>query len=85
VIKQLFDSGEAGRLIARARRELELKTRNHLETWGLARDGTWFVDLDTGIITFTTGRGWIVTAPLQVIGTYDTLDGSWLWDGIISP
>lgn len=79
MIKKLFDAGMADRLIARARQELDLKTQNHLETWGLAQDGTWAANTDTGIITFTTGRGWIVTAPFQVIGTYDTLDKTWLW------
>ena len=79
MIKPLFDGSEADRLIARARAELELKTQNHLDTWGMARDGRWDADLETGVLTFTTGRGWIVTAPFQVIGTYDTVDATWLW------
>jgi hypothetical protein len=79
MIKPLFDGSEAERLIARARAQLELKTRNHLDTWGLATDGRWDASLETGVITFTTGRGWIVTAPFQVVGTYHTEDGTWLW------
>ena len=36
------------------------------------------VDLDAGTITFT-GPGQVITAPIQVVGTYDTLDGTFLW------
>jgi hypothetical protein len=79
MVKPLFDGSEANRLIARARAELEMKTHNHLDTWGLATDGRWDADLETGIITFTTGRGWIATAPVQVIGTYYASDSFWLW------
>ena len=38
----------------------------------------WQADLQRGTLTFT-GPELTVTAPLQVIGTYDTGDGSWLW------
>lgn len=38
----------------------------------------WSVDLDAGTIRFTSATR-IVTAPVQVIGTYDTLDGTFLW------
>lgn len=79
MVKPLFDGSEAERLIARARAELELKTRNHLDAWGLATDGRWDADLEAGVITFTTGGGRIVTAPVQVIGTYYASDSFWLW------
>jgi hypothetical protein len=38
----------------------------------------WSVDLDAGTIRFTSATK-IVTAPVQVIGTYNSLDGTFLW------
>lgn len=38
----------------------------------------WDVDLEAGKITFT-GETKIVTAPVQVIGTYNPADGTFLW------
>jgi len=36
------------------------------------------VDLDAGLITFTTATK-VISAPIQVVGTYNTLDGTFLW------
>ncbi|WP_373489292.1 DUF6882 domain-containing protein [Blastomonas sp.] len=38
----------------------------------------WDVDLDKGVIRFTSATK-MVSAPVQVIGTYNTLDGTFLW------
>ena len=38
----------------------------------------WAVDLEAGTITFTSATR-MVTAPVQVIGTYNSLDGTFLW------
>jgi hypothetical protein len=38
----------------------------------------WRVDLDRGIITFTSATK-MVSAPVQVIGTYNKLDRTFLW------
>jgi hypothetical protein len=64
-------------LIERSMEELRLKTAAHDSGWGLdAAD--WAVDQDTGLITFT-GTKMTATAPAQIIGTYNTQDGTWLW------
>jgi hypothetical protein len=39
----------------------------------------WSVDQDKGTITFTSPKGIRATAPVQFIGTYNTLDNTWLW------
>jgi hypothetical protein len=39
----------------------------------------WDVDQDAGTITFQHKDGMQVLAPVQIIGTYDTKDGTWLW------
>ncbi len=62
----------------RAMNSLKLQTEAHDALWGLG-EAAWSVDLETGFIEFTNDKGWTITAPVQVIGTYNTLDGTWLW------
>ena len=64
-------------LVERSMEELRLKTAAHDAGWGLGA-ADWGVDQDTGLITFT-GKKVIATAPAQIIGTYNTQDGTWLW------
>lgn len=70
---------EAELTITRANNEMQLRTQTAVEMWGLD-EASWAVDLDLGTITFTHDeKALVVTAPVQVIGTYNTDDGSWLW------
>ncbi|HOB13518.1 MAG TPA: hypothetical protein PKN09_04675 [Novosphingobium sp.] len=64
--------------IPRAVNGLSLKTQLNDQTW---RQGSssWSVDLDRGVIEFENPNGWHITAPVQVIGTYDTRDGTFMW------
>lgn len=64
--------------LSRAMNGLIQKTQVHNETW---RQGAskWSVDLDRGVIEFENDRGWHISAPVQVIGTYNTRDGTFLW------
>lgn len=39
----------------------------------------WSVDQDEGTIVFDSPKGLRATAPVQIIGTYNTEDGTWLW------
>jgi hypothetical protein len=65
--------------IARANNEMQLRTEAAIGTWGLDKS-SWAVDLEVGVITFTNKeKGWVITAPVQVVGTYNTDDGTWLW------
>ena len=58
--------------------ELEEKNQFHIETWQLD-ESDWAVDLDRGVIEFSNDKGWLITAPVQVIGTHDTRDGTFMW------
>lgn len=58
---------------------MAILTQSAKDLWGL-HNADWNADLASGVITFTnTEMGLIVTAPLQVIGTYDIQDCTWLW------
>jgi len=71
-------SGDLEATLKRSMEYLRLKTQSHVDTWDLGATERWDADLDEGVISFS-GGGRLVTAPVQVIGTYNTEDGSWLW------
>ena len=67
-------------------RQLVEKAMIHLQTLTTAHDGLWHIgeaswgaDLDAGIITFDSPNGMHAEAPVQIIGTYNTDDETWLW------
>jgi hypothetical protein len=64
--------------LERSMNELRLKQQINGELFGIGKADRWDVDLDTGVIRFTTGER-VASAPVQVIGTMNTDDGSWLW------
>jgi hypothetical protein len=71
------DSAEYRALVERSMEELRLQTAAHDGIWHLS-EAAWELDLDAGTLTFTHG-GMTALCPAQVIGTYDTQDGTWLW------
>jgi hypothetical protein len=64
-------------VFARAESEIALKTELFRSIFG-DEHYDWAADLDAGTITFTSATK-VVTAPVQVIGTYNTKDGTFLW------
>jgi hypothetical protein len=58
--------------------ELRLKTEAHAGSWGLGTMYQWDLDQDDGRLVFT-GAKMIATAPAQIIGTYSTQSGTWMW------
>ena len=57
---------------------LEAATAAHDAAWHIG-GGDWSLDQDVGDIVFTMPNGTTATAPAQIIGTYSTRDGTWLW------
>jgi|SRR5579859_939223 len=53
-------------------------TTAHQGTWHIDQVA-WSVNQDAGTIVFITPQGMRAEAPVQIIGTYNTEDGSWLW------
>lgn len=64
--------------LARSGPDLEIKSRAAQELWGFGNANRWDADLAEGTISFLFDDK-TVTAPVQVIGTYDSQRGSWLW------
>ncbi len=69
----------AADFIKGAREGLALQTAGHSSTWKLGKETDWSADLDTGIIVFKFADGSTATARLQVVGTYNKNDGTFLW------
>lgn len=61
-----------------ATKELQAKTGAHSGVWQ-ADKASWSVDLDAGQIAFRNPKGWVITAPVQFIGTFLTTDSTFLW------
>jgi hypothetical protein len=64
-------------LLDQSMEELRLKTAAHDGLWRLSK-ADWDIDQDAGTITFT-GPSVTATCPVQIIGTFNTVDGSWMW------
>lgn len=65
-------------VMERARNELALKSSAHDQGWGLG-SASWSVDLATGEIAFDAPDGRRTVAPVQLVGTLDTTQGTWMW------
>ena len=72
------DSSDFRRLVEQSMEELRLKTAAHDGAWKLG-EADWSVDQDEGVIVFSRPDGIQAVCPVQIIGTYNTDDGTWLW------
>lgn len=72
------NSSEFHTLVEQSMEELRLKTEAHDGTWRLG-EASWNVNQDAGTIVFTRLDGITATCPVQIIGTYDTQENTWLW------
>lgn len=72
------DSLDWGQLTERAMEALRMQSSTHDQMWGFA-SAAWNFDMDSGTIVFESEKGYIATAPMQIVGTYDTVNQDWLW------
>jgi hypothetical protein len=59
--------------------ELALKTKAHMEAWGLGKIERWDLSQETGELVFSLPGGIKAVCPAQIIGTYNSEDGTWMW------
>jgi hypothetical protein len=78
-VEQPAEWAEPDLTIERAKAEMRLLTQTAISMWGMD-EAAWAADLESGIITFTsTRKGLVVAAPVQLIGTFNGEDQTWLW------
>jgi hypothetical protein len=58
---------------------LRTQTAAHASMWHLGEEESWSADQETGRIAFTFSDGTIAEADMQIVGTYNTEDGTFLW------
>jgi hypothetical protein len=65
--------------IAYARAKLTEQNKLHAASWQLGKEQGWTANIRQGVVVFTFAKGVTGTANFQVIGTYDEIDGTFLW------
>lgn len=76
---QVKDAFDIDSYIEEARKQLEIRSKVNNRVWSIGSADSWNVNQETGIITWTLTTGVKVQAPFQIIGTYNTLDSTFLW------
>ncbi|MBC7815313.1 MAG: hypothetical protein IAG10_00270 [Planctomycetaceae bacterium] len=85
LIQRLFgkqkpkEPAEYQSLLEQSMEELRLKTAAHDGLWHLSDAKNWSVDQDVGQIVFSLPKGMKAICDVQIIGTYNTDDETWLW------
>lgn len=72
------ESAEYNELVAQSCDELAFKTEAHDRMWQLG-EADWSVDQDSGAIVFTLPNGTTAVCSVQIVGTYNLNDSTWLW------
>lgn len=70
--------GEHEAFLGRSKAELDVKTAAHDRLWHIS-EAAWSVDQNSEKIVFQCPDGTTVTCPVQIIGTYNSIDKTWLW------
>lgn len=65
-------------LVEQSMNELQLKTQAHDNIWHIGQVN-WNVEQEAGTIVFTSPDGVTATCPVQIIGTFNTEDSTWMW------
>lgn len=71
-------SGPELDLLRRARLWLEARTEQN-RAWGLCEETRWNLEMHSGELRFEFADGNVRSVPVQIVGTYDTRDGSFMW------
>jgi hypothetical protein len=58
---------------------LGMATGAHNRIWRFGEESSWDVDQDNGQIIFSFADGSIVSSPVQMIGTFNAKDGTFMW------
>lgn len=63
----------------KANNHLKALMETHQGTWNIGTADRWDADQEKGIITWTFPDGVVVNAPFQIVGTYNSLNKTFLW------
>ncbi len=66
-------------VLRRSFAEMQDLTSVAIATWHLDQAAHWSVDQEVGTIVFAFDDGTVATAPVQIVGTYNRSDHTFLW------
>ncbi len=66
-------------LLSTCLQELEQKSHSHKSAWQLGEELSWSINQNDKTIIFHFADGYTVSAPVQIIGTYDIEHKTFLW------
>lgn len=67
------------KFLADALTRLQTWSAKHTAAWGLGTETQWNLDMNAGQLRLSFADGREMDCPVQVIGTYNTRNGSFLW------
>jgi len=70
---------EAEDYIQQSLEGLRVQTAAHTATWHLGEEENWAADQDTGRISFVFADGTVAEADMQIVGTFNSENGTFLW------
>ena len=70
---------DADAYVEKANSHLLALTEGHNAAWGIGSAERWEANQETGVISWKFNDGRVVEAPFQIVGTYNTKDGTFLW------
>lgn len=73
------ETPEFKKLLEISMADLQARTAGHEAGWRLGESKRWDLDQSRGDLIFTFSDGMIATCPAQIIGSFDTESGTWLW------
>jgi len=88
IFRKLFGGGSADNggetsefktLLDASMEELQLKTEGHQQGWRLGKSKRWDLDQSRGDLIFTFDDGVVATCQAQIVGSFDSASGTWLW------
>jgi hypothetical protein len=74
----MISAPDFSKLVDSSMEELRLKT-TAAQGWGLGKFARWGLNMDDGVLVFSNPDGYTASGPAQIIGSFDSLDNTWLW------
>jgi hypothetical protein len=75
----LVDTTPEQQFLDQALAQLQKQTAQNSTSWGLGEETQWNLDMNAGTLRFGFANGRALDALVQVVGTYNTKDDTFLW------
>lgn len=73
------DATPEQQFLSQALSQLQIQTAKNTKDWGLGSEAQWNLDMNASTLRFSFVDGRVLDAQVQVVGTYNTNNGTFLW------